>query len=457
MNKKQFILEAPIMKVILTISIPLMVSNLIQTFYDLANALWLAKLGETPFAATTFVNPVSMLFVAIGMGIYVAGAALLSQLIGQGKLEEAQNKATHLFMMTLVLGFVVMIIGYLMTPALIRLMGAKGDLLTYSIDYLQVSFLGFPFIALYFAFQAILGSQGYTRQLMVANGLSLILNIIIVPFFIFSEFELLGIRFPGLSLGIRGAALATVIAKGVLLILGYVMVQRNSEVKPRFSFKLEKKSIKEILAIAAPAITGQSGQSAGFIILHAFIASYGVSTMAAFGLVNRITNLVMMPAMGVGASLTSIVGQNLGAAQIPRIYEAFIKANVLNLVMTLVGVFFFFIFDYEIITAFLSEEGSPETIAKSLNYLYFLLPTIPLMGMFSIFQGVFQGSGFTIYSMYMEIGRLWLVRLPLILIFRSFTDFGSTGIWFAMSFSNLVTILFGYALYSRRRWVQGRI
>ena len=82
---------------------------------------------------------------------------------------------------------------------------------------------------------------------------------------------------------------------------------------------------------------------------------------------------------------------------------------------------------------------------------------MPLMGMFSVFQGVFQGSGHTKYSMYMEIGRLWLVRLPLILLFMYFTDFGSLGIWFSMSFSNLVVVLYGYYIYKEGSWSSTRI
>ena len=77
---------------------------------------------------------------------------------------------------------------------------------------------------------------------------------------------------------------------------------------------------------------------------------------------------------------------------------------------------------------------------------------MPLMGMFSVFQGIFQGSGHTKYSMNMEIGRLWFVRLPMILLFKNFTQVGSVGIWFSMSFSNLVICIYGYIIYKSNKW-----
>jgi len=91
-------------------------------------------------------------------------------------------------------------------------------------------------------------------------------------------------------------------------------------------------------------------------------------------------------------------------------------------------------------------------IDLSLTYLFYVSLSMPLMGIFSVFVGLYQGTGNTKYSMSMEIGRLWLVRLPMILFFKHFTSWGPTGIWFSMSFSNLIVCLYGFLLYLRRGW-----
>ena len=98
-----------------------------------------------------------------------------------------------------------------------------------------------------------------------------------------------------------------------------------------------------------------------------------------------------------------------------------------------------------------------DVINQGITYMSYVAFTMPLMGMFSVFQGIFQGSGHTKYSMAMEVGRLWLIRIPMILIFKYFTGLGSTGIWIAMSVSNLIIDLYGYYIYRKGSWSQGTV
>ena len=100
------------------------------------------------------------------------------------------------------------------------------------------------------------------------------------------------------------------------------------------------------------------------------------------------------------------------------------------------------------------SKDDMEVINQGMTYLKYISVSMPLMGMFSIFQGIFQGSGHTKYSMNMEIGRLWFVRLPMILLFKYITDIGSVGIWFSMSFSNLIICIYGYMVYRGGKWKQ---
>ena len=111
-----------------------------------------------------------------------------------------------------------------------------------------------------------------------------------------------------------------------------------------------------------------------------------------------------------------------------------------------------FVFNKQIVHFFIQSKDEPEVIIQSITYMKYLAFSMPLMGIFSVFQGIFQGSGNTKYSMTMEIGRLWLVRLPMILIFKNYFDFGTSGIWFSMSFSNLLVCLYGLWIYRRHGW-----
>jgi putative MATE family efflux protein len=443
LDKRDLILKGNLYKVIITLALPIMLNNFIQTLFNLADAYYVGQLGYVEFAATAFVWPVNFLFISIGIGISIAGTSILSQNIGGSKYEEANKISIQLIVLTCIISIVFAVVGYFATPLIVGLMGATGDLAKYGSTYLQITFLDTPFMFFYFSFNAIMNAQGDTVKPTILSGICALLNIILDPIFIFT-----------LNMGVAGAAIATLISKAILAILGVVILARYScIIRPSIkNFKFDKEIIKQLFKIGLPSTIGQSGASLGFLVLNSFILSYGSITMAAFGMVNRITSLVMQPAMGIGAAMTAIVGQNLGSSQVDRVQEAFKKSMSLSLYMSITGCILLLVFDNEIINFFIKAEDNPEVITQGITYLKYIAYSMPLMGIFSILQGVFQGSGHTKYSMAMEIGRLWIVRIPMILMFKYLTQAGETGIWFSMSFSNLFVCLYGYWLYRRNKW-----
>lgn len=440
---RDFILNGNIYKVIITLSIPIMINNLIQTLYNLADGIWVSKIGSAHFAATAFVWPVNSFFISLGIGVYIAGTSLLSQLIGSGDYDEANKYSNQLIVISLIFSVLFSIIGYILSPYIISLMGATGDLAEYSNIYLKITFLDMPFTFLFFNFNSIMNAQGNTMLPTVLSGISAILNVVLDPIFIFT-----------FNMGIAGAAIATLISKVLLSFAGtFILVKSQTMIRPKLKgFKFDKEIVKRIISVGIPSSIGQTGSSLGFIVLNSFIASYGTATMAAYGMVNRVNSLIMQPAMGVGAALTSIVGQNLGSGKIERVREAFKKSSIFTIGFSMVGLVLFLLFDEEIVNFFMQSKDDLEVIRQGVSYLRYITFSLPLMGMFSVFQGIFQGTGHTKYSMAMEVGRLWFVRLPMILIFKHFTDVGPAGIWFSMSFSNLVICLYGLAVYRRGRW-----
>lgn len=442
-ERRELILSGDIYKVIITLSLPIMINNLIQTLYNLADGVWVSRLGSVYFAATAFIWPVNFLFISLGIGIAIAGTSLLSQLIGAAEYEEANKYSSQLIVLSLMVSICLTVIGYFASPYIIKLMRGTGDLAKYSNIYLKITFLDTPFMFLFFNFNSIMNSQGNTMVPTVLSGISAVLNVVLDPIFIFT-----------FDMGIAGAAIATLISKALLSIVGiYILMKSSMLVKPRLKdFKFDKDIIKRIIRVGLPSSIGQSGASLGFIVLNSFIASYGTATMAAFGMVNRITSLIMQPAMGVGAALTSIVGQNLGSDQVDRVREAFIKSIKLTISFSIIGCILLLWKDKEIVNFFMQSKDDLEVISQGVNYLRYITASMPLMGLFSIFQGIFQGSGHTKYSMAMEVGRLWFVRLPMILLFKHFTNVGPTGIWFSMSFSNLIVCLYGFSVYKRGHW-----
>lgn len=442
-EKRTFILKDNLYKVITVLAIPIMINNLIQTLYNLADAFYVGQIGYVEFAATSFVWPVNFLFISLGIGISIAGTSILSQLIGASRYEEANKYASQLIVISLITSIAFAIIGFCLSGPIVRAMGATGDLARYGSIYLRITFLDTPFMFLYFNINSIMNSQGNTVVPTILSAISAVLNVILDPLFIFT-----------LGMGVAGAAWATLISKAVLVVAGiFIVIKYSTLIKPRFrGFKFDGEIIKRLVKIALPSSIGQSGAALGFMVLNAFIVSYGTATLAAFGMVNRIISLIQQPAMGFGAALTAIVGQNLGNNQMARVKEAFKKSMILSLYISVAGCIILLLFDKEIVNLFIKAKEDKEVISQGITYLQYISYSMPLMGIFSILQGVFQGSGHTKYSMAMEVGRLWFVRLPMILLFKYLTDVGSKGIWFSMSFSNLVICIFGYMIYRSGKW-----
>lgn len=151
------------------------------------------------------------------------------------------------------------------------------------------------------------------------------------------------------------------------------------------------------------------------------------------------------------------MGQNIGASQFDRVNQAFDKSVKIAVSIGVIGCILLIGFDKQLIDFFIKSKDDPLVISQGISFLRYISLSMPFLGIFSVFQGLFQGSGNTKFSMAMEIGRLWFVRIPMILLFKYFTDVGATGIWFSMSVSNLLVCVYGYIIYKSNRWKQSVI
>lgn len=448
----KFILNEDINKVLLRVSGPLMINNIIMTLYNLADGFYVAQLSSTQFAATSFTWPVQFLFIAFCLGVSIAGTALIARYIGAKRKNEASLYANHVIFMLIIMGLVFSVIGVLITPFVVSLMGARGDLLKYSTTYLKINFIGLFFDAIYLSFQSILNAQGKTRETTIIGGISGVINIILDPILIFETVPFFG--FQGFGLRIKGAAIATVLSKFFSMIMGIIVVGKNQdEVNVSLlNFRFIPNIGGNIIKQGIPTALGQSGAALGFTIMNTLIVSYGEDTVAGFSMVNRISDIIMQPIAGIASAITSIISQNLGAGKVDRGKKTFRQAVKFTVILSLLGAVFLKIFDDQLIGIFIGEKAGANVVSEAKNYINYDIFIIILMGGFNTFTGVFQGTGYMRYSMHMSIFRLWLVRIPILLFFREFTDLGSTGIWISMFISNFLVNVLGYYLYRRIDW-----
>lgn len=228
----------------------------------------------------------------------------------------------------------------------------------------------------------------------------------------------------------------------------FILFIRKEKLKlRRKNLKLKNwDKVKKLTFIATPSAASQALSSFGFLILNTLILDYGAVVTAAFSVGNKISNMLLMPVLAIGSVLAAYVGQNIGAGNIKRAKKAYRVSRNLSLWIAIIGSLIIFPLRQEVI-ALLTNDAN--TQREAINYMIWVLVTMPLMAMFQNYVGVFNGSGNTKYSFIMETARLWIVRLPMILVLKNFTNFGSDGIWFAMNASNLIIIILGAILLRR--------
>lgn len=451
-NKKsniEFITNGNITDVIFKLSIPLMISNLIKTLYGITDGIYVAQISSEDYAATSFTWPVLYLFIAVGLGVSVAATSLMSQRLGARKLKDCSVYAVHTLILTTVLGVIFSILGVITAPFIVRWMGATGSFEYKSYIFLAINSVGLLFDMIFFGYQSILNSQGRTKSMTIISTISSVTNVVIDPFFIFDN--VLGI--PGLNMGLAGAAWATVISKVLLVVFAIIVVKKESEIEVSFkNFKLDMGIIKHIFSIAIPASLGSSGEAIGFTVLNGFIQSYGTTTLAAFSMGNRLSDIFNQGAIGIGMALTSITGQNIGAGKKERSKDIFKRANIIITFFSLASAIIILLFKDQLLSIFIKDRSDIELWRQASEYMYFSAIITFFMGYFSAINGFFQGVGKTKLTMYLSLARLWVLRLPLIMILKSLTNLGSTGIWISMLVSNALTVIVGFIIYKRGRW-----
>lgn len=441
-KSKLILKDEPIWKGIVTLALPVFLANIFKTLHDLVDAFFIGQIGDATMAsemqgAIGLTWPIFFVFISFGMGLSVAGNALVGQYLGKGDILNAKKYATNVTYLSIGLGVLFTALAYFLGPQILKWMGVEGNMLTYGTTYVRVRAFELTALFLTFAFQAIRRATGDTVTPVIVSTLAILLNIGLTP--------LLVLHF---NMGILGAALATLIANWVVIpVTIFLLIKNKNGISIKFKIShINKDIIKHIGKIAIPASSGQAIQAVGFIILQAFIKDFGYSATAAFYLGNRINSLVMFPVSSISNIIAVFVAQNIGAGNIIRARQAIRQGTIMSVVVMIIGVSFILPFREQLVRVFSDDLL---VIDKAIEYMFYIAIALPFVAVFQIFLSTFQGSGDTKFAFWLAIIRLWFLRLPLVRLSMEFTDLGPTGIWISMLVSNVVAVIVGGLLYSK--------
>ena len=449
---KNDILNGPIVKTILLLGWPVMLSNLFQIFYNLADTYWLGKLGKEAVAAPTVGFPVVFLLISVGFGFSIAGVSLVSQHTGAGSSKNADMAAGQIISFMLVSSILISVLGILISNFLLEnLMGVPADVLPKASAYIRIIFAGLPFMFIFFAFRALIRGIGDMMTPMIVTGFSVLVNLILDPILIFGVGGI-----PGL--GVAGAAIATVASRGLASAIAiYLLFSGKLGIHLHLRYlKLKIRWIRQIISIGGPSSIGQAGTSIGAIVLMGLISRLGVVAVSAYGIGQRITMMLNVVVWGLASPLTTMVGQNIGAGNQERAQLIANKALAyMFLIMVSVGSIFFVI-RRQIFRIFIS---SPAVIEEGTRFLSMFIWSIPFFGLFALISAVFRGSGHTRPPMVLSIVRLLGLRVGLsyLLAFNFGLNIGTEGIWWGLTISNVLVGLLSVFWFQLGGWKEKTI
>ena len=461
--------EGGVAKPLFFLALPIVITNLLQTAYNLADTFWLGQYSNTALAAISFAFPMVFLFISLGLGISVAGSVLVAQNTGRGDERQAEYAASQTIVFALVASAILGAIGFVVVEDLLTIFGAEPATLVEATKYMRVISLGLPAMFGFFIFISLMRGYGDTVTPMLVMLVTVILNVVLDPFLIN------GWAFVP-ELGIEGAAYATVFSRVAATLAGFgIMFSGRRGIKIRLSdMRPDLEYLREILDIGVPASIEGVSRSLSVNLLLIIVGSFATEVVSGYGIGVRVFSVIFLPAIAVARGVETMAGQNIGAENPDRAETAAdVAARATFTILGAIGILVFF-FPEPIIRVFTdpTNPGTEQVIATGTQFLRYVALTFGFIGVVRAYTGAFRGAGQTLVSAVIAITFLGLIRLPVaaglalgvggeyavpvldatLSVPRLVSPIGPAGIWWGFVVSNVVGALLALAWFKRGGW-----
>ena len=450
------------------LALPIIITNLFQTAYNLADTFWLGQYSTNALAAISFAFPMVFLVISLALGLSVAGSVLVAQYVGAGKERRAEYAASQTVAFSVLTSLVLGGLGYVGVDVLVGLLGANDAIAPLATGYMRVFMTGLVFVFGFAMFISLMRGYGDTITPMVVMFGSVVINIALDPVLIFGFesnplFGYLGLRGVESTLysltgfagsGIEGAAIATIGSRALAFVVGlWIMFRGRRGVKIRLSQMLpDIDYAKKVLAIGVPASVEGTVRSISVNLLLVVVATFSTTVVASYGIGTRVFSVVFLPAIALSQGVETMTGQNIGAERADRADRTnHVAAGALFVVLSLIGVVAW-LAARPIASVFTTDPAVVETSATFIRYA---APTFGFIGVMRVYTGGFRGAGMTMVAAVIAVGTLGLIRLPIAWVGAGVL--GVTGLWVAFPVSNVLGALASYLWFRRGTWRGGSL
>lgn len=408
-------------------STPAIIAMLVNSLYNLVDTIFIGQgAGTMAIAGLTIAFPIQMIIMAVAQTVGIGAASIVSRSLGAGNHRKAEQVAGSAFSTVSILSVFMTIFGLLFLTPLLRIFGATDTILPYSVEYMTVILLGTFFFSYAITANSLVRSEGNAKVAMISMIIGTGLNIILDPIFIFT-----------FKMGIRGAALATVLAQVIsFLYLVRYFTSGKSMLKIHLKdFKPDLELVLEIFSIGSASFARTVASSAFSIILNHSIIRYGTDLhIAIFGVANRMLMFMLMPLFGIIQGLQPILGFNYGAKKIGRVKESLRLATIVATVFSTFSFIVLLFFTTPLVRLF---NNDTRLINEGVPLIRIIIVFLPIIGFQIVGASLFQAIGKAGPALILSMSRQILFLIPLLLVLPLF--FGLVGIFYAFPISDLLS------------------
>ncbi len=429
----------PVNRLLVTMSLPMIASMLVQAMYNIIDSIFVARIGEAALAAVSMAFPIQSLMIAVSSGTCVGVNALLSRSLGEQKPEEARKTATNGLFLALLGTVAFSLFGLFGSRLYFASQTSDPMIIEYGVQYLQVCMIFSFGIFFEMTLERIMQSTGRTIYNMFSQGAGAITNIILDPILIFG---LLGCP----AMGIRGAAIATVAGQIFAMFLSLVFnLKRNPDVNISMrGFHPNKRIIRIIYEVGVPSIIMQSISSVTTFCMNLILIGFSSTAVTVFGVYFKLQSFIFMPIFGLNNGMIPIIAYNYGARNRRRIMDTAKASIAIAVGIMLVGLAIFQFFTPQLLLLFDASEhmleiGIPALRLISLSFIF--------AGYCIIVGSVFQALGNGVYSLLVSVARQLLCIIPVAYVFAKL--FGLHAVWYSFPIAEIVSVVMSTILFIR--------
>jgi putative MATE family efflux protein len=431
---------------IVLLSVPMVIEMFFEALFALVDAFFVARyVGVGGVAVVGLTESVLTLIYSLAWGLAGAATAIIARRIGEKNYPEASQYLGQILLISIVLGLLIAVFGYWYSADILAIMGAKPQIITDGLWYTKIQFLSSPIIILLFSLGGVLRGAGMASSAMKAVIIANIINILLD--FLFVAY---------LGMGVKGAALATLIGRSVGIGLQLrSLFGQNSYLQLLFrQIRPKKQLILSVLSIA----TGTAGQfliqSASWVFLVRILSNYGSEVVAGYTIAIRVIIFTILPSWGLANAAATLVGQNLGAGQPQRAAQSAWRIGFINVGFLAVVAVLFLIFSRQIMqlfdhTAAVVDTGSSCLIIMALGYVVF--------GIGMVIVQAINGAGDSLTPTLLNFVCFWLIEIPLAYYLAQNLHYKQNGVFAAIVIAETIMAFIAMAYFRSGRWQQKKV